>query len=86
MFCVKFDAIYADDTTLNLSCEKTLLAAANCNLSHLSCNLILKIKTVGKYFYFSSATLCFRFAKCQGLVLKVGYSSSNIKSGYPELV
>ena len=49
----------------------------------LSCNLILKIKIVRKYFYFSSKN--FLILKCQDLVLKVIYSSSNIRSCYPEL-
>ena len=50
----------------------------------MSCNLILQIKIIGKYFLFLISY--FLILKCQDLVLKVSYSDLNIKSCYPELV
>ena len=48
-------SIWVDDTALNSSCDK----ASDLLQQAVMCNLILKIKTVGKYFYFWSAIFWF---------------------------
>ena len=69
---------WSDDAILNSSCDK-----ASDLLQQV--NLILKIKSLAKYSYFSSAAY-FLILKCKDLVLKIIRSSSNVRSFHPEIV
>ena len=73
--------IWADDTTLNSSYDKASDFLQQAEID-LSCNLVLQIKIVGKYFYFLSVTIWFWNVKIW--CLKLIYSSTNIRSSYPE--
>ena len=61
-------AIWADDTALNSSSGKPSDLFQQAEIA-MSCNLIVKIKIVGKHFYFLSATFWFWSAKIWSLKL-----------------
>ena len=63
-------SIWADDTTLNSTCDEASDLPWQVETA-LSCNLVSKIKFVGKYFYFSSATYWFWSVKILNLNLSI---------------
>ena len=63
-------AIWADEIALNSSCEKLSDFLQQVEIA-MSCNLILKIKIIGKYLHFSSASFWFLTVKIWYLKLSI---------------
>ena len=76
-------AIWDEDTAFKASCGKLYALSQQVEKGY-EFNLILKIQICWKIFLFFISY--FLILKRQDLVLKVIYSSSNIKSCYSELV